>query len=136
MLSDAARALVVAAEEVPDPVIEQSGEPAAANAPTGNVSVQETSVPEMVPANVPLALSVALAPVSIVTPNTPVAFAPLRVATQVTEVWSLEPGATNVPDQEPVKSSPEGAEGELGEVEFEPHAEAKTAATNTASTGK
>jgi len=77
MLSDAARALVVAAEEVPDPVIEQSGEPAAANAPTGNVSVQETSVPEMVPANVPLALSVALAPVSIVTPNTPVAFAPL-----------------------------------------------------------
>jgi hypothetical protein len=47
---ETAMELVVVADEVPVPVTEQVAEPAAVNAPAGNVRVHETCVPETVPA--------------------------------------------------------------------------------------
>ena len=74
----ATRELVVAVDEVPEPVPEQVAAPV--NAPAGAVQVKETCVPETVP--------VSVAVIAMLGPNRcangPVAMLPLCVAVQVT----------------------------------------------------
>jgi len=120
--------LVVVADEVPVPVTEQVAEPAAVKAPAGNVRVHATCVPETVPDNVPLIFCKA-SPSSSVMPNAPVGLVPLWVAVHVTAFRSLllEP---RLPAHVPARLSPDGA---VGDSEFEPHPDARTAATSSAS---
>jgi hypothetical protein len=120
-VSGTTRELVVAVDEVPEPVIEQVAEPNAVNAPAGKVRVKETCVPETVPASVPVIIVWAV-PTSPT--YAPVALLPLCVAVQVTGIGGVLPW---VPLHVPAKlRTEEGAVLLL-------HPDAKSAAQDTAS---
>ena len=133
MVIETEMALDVVADEVPVPVIVQVGAPCAVKVPAGKFKLHKTCVPETAPANVPLIFVIALPPLSSVNVrvNAPVGLEPLCVAAHVAGLRSLttvlEP---NVPTQAPVKSSPEGPVTES--ESSEPHPDARTAATMTA----